>query len=160
MPKSFGITHTPRHNKRKNGKKPIEYATEGQDYAQVTGVYGACHFKVTDLHNNSRRASLSGNAKTQGKVIEKSWVLIEPMSSNLNGEYRIVFLYNAQHIKCLEKEGILAKLVDPSKKDHDSDSDNDMSSDEEEEKQFVFEGQEKQEPVELKITIDFINSIS
>ena len=35
-----------------------------------------------------------------------------------------------------------------------------MSSDEEEEKQFVFEGQEKQEPVELKITIDFINSIS
>ena len=159
MPKSFGNNKTAHHRRRTFGKKPIEYAKPGQEYAQVMCAFGTGHYQVTDLNNNIRRASISGNAKKQGKVEKDSWVLIEAMSSNLTGDYRIVFLYNLSHIKCLQKEGILAKLVDPSNKEQVSD--NDMSSDEEEEKtQVVFEGQEKQEPVELKITIDFINSIS
>jgi len=78
------------------------------------------------------------------------------LTSNEDGKYQIVFKYTKEQQKCLEKEGFLKKIEDPSKKEsEDCDDDLDTAKDD----GFVFEGQEVIVEEELLVNELFIDKI-
>lgn len=102
-----------KHNNTRNKRTfELTYADRdiGQEYGYIEKLFGNCHFKVISIENEERVASLSGIMKKRCRVREKDLVLIEPMGSNEETKYQIIFRYTQDQKKILEKEGRLKKV--------------------------------------------------
>ena len=157
--KQGGINNT-RVNKSRRCpimRMPIEYAIKGQFYAMIKEPLGSCQFRVETLNGDVRLAAPRGTIAKQGRLKKDEWVLIEPLSTNENGKYQIIFKYTKEQHKCLEKEGFLNKIEDPSKKESEEEDNNPMAAQEDD--GFIFEGEEKGEEDMLIINDLFIDKI-
>lgn len=102
-----------KHNNTRNKRTfDIIYADRdiGQEYGYIEKLFGNCHFKVISIENEEMVASLSGIMKKKCRVREKDLVLIEPMGSNEETKYQIIFRYTQDQKNILEKEGRLKKV--------------------------------------------------
>lgn len=145
--KQGGINNTRVH---KNVRKcpiirmQLQYADKGKGelYACVKNALGSCNFNVETLNGDIRRADPLGTISKQGKIKTGDWVLIEPLSSNENGQYKIIFRYTTEQYKCLDKEGCLRKVDDLTKKE-ETDVVNIDSGAAREDDGFMFEGEKR-----------------
>jgi initiation factor 1A len=117
----------------------IQYAKLGQQYGFVKNALGSCNFNVETLNGDVRRSSPGGTLSKQGRIKAGDWVLIQPQSDNENGQYEIMFKYTNEQYKCLEKEGRLVKIEDPTKKKESTDEPN--PGDARIDDGFAFEGE-------------------
>lgn len=103
-------------------KKEMEYADKTQYYAIIKNKLGKCNgrlsFNVTTLNGDIRLATAGHTLEKQSLFREGDCVIISPLSSiNMNGKYEILFHYRPDQKSILEKEGLLNKVEDPSKKE-------------------------------------------
>ncbi len=140
-------------NKKRRGRitknKSIVYADSsiGQLYGTVDKALGNCHFNITTLNEETKVASLSGTLKKCGRVKKPDLVLIEPLTENEDGKYKIIFKYTPKQKSNLEKEGRLKVIKEEVK-------------DEQENNGIVFEGDEKENQDQvLEINEDFVDFI-
>jgi len=109
----------PRKSKGRKTSKPAKsrgliYADESnaQRYAKITKSQGGKppKFEVELLNEQKRIASLpSGVARTVGRrVVVDDWILIQPLSGDIDGLQEIVVVYSKKEHNRLEKEGRLA----------------------------------------------------
>jgi initiation factor 1A len=99
-------------------KIPIEYASDGQDYAVVTAVLGNCHFKVKTIKNEERTASLCGRIKKTCRVIMNDYVLIEPTGDSFDCKFKIIHKYPPDQIRQLSKAGLITVAADPTSNEY------------------------------------------
>ena len=138
-------------------KMPIQYALKGQLYACVDKPLGSCQFSVITLNGDTRLAAPRGTIQKQGRIRTKDWVLIEPLSSNENGKYQIVFRYTPDQLKVLEKEGHLKKMDDPSQSNQTNEV---VDESDHEDDGFAFEGEEQAKEDQMLLINDlFIDDI-
>ena len=154
MPKKNkgGINNT-RADKKLARKCPIlrmqlRYALETELYAVVKSASGDRRFIVETLNGDQRCASARGTIAQQGRIKAGDWVLIEPLSANENGAYTITFKYTQEQYKCLDKEGILVKNVNPTKKEEVSELD---AGDAHDDDGFMFEGEKPKDDGDMGI---------
>ena len=100
----------------------IMYAKFPQLYGCIEQSLGNCNFKVMTLDGEVKTASPRNTIKKQSFLRLKDWVLIEPLSSDEDKKYQIIFKYTPEQYKILEKEGCLKKQEDPYKKTQESES--------------------------------------
>lgn len=109
----------PRKSKGRKTSKPAKlrgliYADESnaQRYAQITKSQGGKppKFEVELLNGQQRIASLpSGVARTvRRRVVVDDWILVQPLSGDIDGLQEIVTVYTKKEYHRLEKEGRLA----------------------------------------------------
>jgi len=164
MPKrKQGGTNNTRPKRCPIVRMPIQYADSkmSQLYATVDKALGSCQFSVITFNGDTRLAAPRGTIQKQGRIKTNDVVLIEPLSSNENGKYQIVFCYKPEQKKILEKEGHLKKIEDPSKKEEIVDPIlNKMDDFNIDDDGFAFEGEiEAREEQTLVIDEDFIDLI-
>jgi initiation factor 1A len=131
-------------------KLPIQYADTNisQIYGTIQEVSGPSQFKVKTILDEIRTCSMTGAVKNNGRLRLGDFVLIEPLSTNENGMYIIVFRYTPDQKKVLEKEGCITKKVDPSIV---------KEEEEEEDKGFVFEDEAKEK--QMAKEMELINEL-
>lgn len=140
-------------------KMPIEYAASSQLYGYIEQVLGNCQFKIMTLDGELKTASPRNTIKKQSFLRLKDWVLIEPLSTNENGKYQIIFKYTPEQYKILEKEGCLKKPEDPYKKSQTIEMNQNINMPIIDDG-FTWEGEEeKKESTTLEINDDFIDLI-
>ena len=164
MPKrKQGGTNNTRPRQCNIVRMPMQYADSkySQLYARVTKALGNTQFNVMTLNGDSRLASPGKSVKKTGAIRENDVVLIEPLSTNENGKYRIAFHYTPVQEKMLEKEGHLKKIEDPTKKEDSVETVTNLMDDFDiEDDGFAFEGEmEAREEQTLVIDEDFIDLI-
>ncbi len=130
---------------------PMQYADSkySQLYARVTKA----------LENgDTRLASPGKSVKKTGAIREHDIVLIEPLSTNENGKYRIAFHYTPVQEKMIVNEGHLKKIKDPSEKEESVETVTNLMDDFNiEDDGFAFEGEmEAREEQTLVINEDLI----
>ena len=106
-----------------------------QQYGTINKAMGNCHFTVDTVSGETKTASTCGVIKKRGKIRSGDFVLIEPLSEDIDKKYQIIFKYSPQQKKILEKEGHL-KVISNVEEENKETVENDM---------FMFEGEEKEE---------------
>ena len=144
MPKNVKRNKVSRPS-RSNGLQYAEPKLE-QKYAKVSKELGCRKFLCELLNGQERIASLSSGtarrASSNGirRLKADHWVLIQPLTSDVDGPQEIVTVYNTKEHKQLEQEGRLAIVKE----------------EKEEEQAVVFEGDEDK-PDEIVIDDDDID---
>lgn len=151
MPKKNkgGINNT-RADKKLARKCPIlrmqlRYALETELYAMVKSPLGNCRFIVETLNGDKLCASARGTIAHQGRINVGDWVLIQSLNDDA---YIMTFKYTQEQYKCLDKEGILVKNVNPTKKEEVSELDAGNAQDDD---GFIFEGEKPQDDGDMGI---------
>ena len=152
--KQGGINNTRVNKARKCPimRMPIEYALDGQLYAIIKDALGSCQFRVETLNGDIKLAAPRGTIAKQGRLRKDEWVLIEPLTTNENGKYQIIFKYTKEQQKCLEKEGFLKKIEGPMKEVEPEELPKEDDG-------FIFEGEERGQEDMLIINDLFIDNI-
>jgi hypothetical protein len=122
--------------------------------------YSQLYARVTKALENgdTRLASPGKSVKKTGAIREHDIVLIEPLSTNENGKYRIAFHYTPVQEKMIVNEGHLKKIKDPSEKEESVETVTNLMDDFNiEDDGFAFEGEmEAREEQTLVINEDLI----
>ena len=141
-------------------KMPIEYAKYPQLYGSIEQIMGNCQFKIMTLDGELKTASPRNTIKKQAYLKLKDWVLIEPLSSNEDGKYQIIFKYTTEQYKNLEKEGCLKKPEDPYKKSEKIEMIQNINMTNNMDDDIVWEGEEEAKESNIfEITNDCIDLI-
>jgi len=131
-----------KHKRFRSKNQLLIYADESneQKYAVIKKELGNQRFLCSLLDKQERVCCLSrGTARKARRngikyVREGTWVLVQPMSSNINGKQEIVTVYNNKQHGQLEHEGKLAVVVEYKPKE-------DLG--------FIFESDYKNEDLEI-----------
>ena len=83
-------------------------------YATVEKELGNCHFSVKCTDGQIKCASLTGSVKKYGKIRVGDFVMIQPISEDLDSKHQIVYRYTPEMKKILEKQGKIINIIDPS----------------------------------------------
>lgn len=118
-PKRKGASR-PTNRKFKSNEFKYPDKSIGQEIGIINKAKGNCRFSFTTINGEEKQGVLSGKMKkTPPRFKEKDYVIAEPLSSNENGQYQIIFRYSQNQIGTLKKEGFLVSINNKTDEDNE-----------------------------------------
>lgn len=132
--------------KKKHTELQYPDASNGELLGHITKLQGNCHFDITTIAGDEKKASLKGTIKKRSRCRIGDLVLIEPLSEDPTGKYQIIFKYTPDQVARLKKEGCLNNVEQEDSEDDEPDF------------MFTSEVKSKEEKIDIDNT-DFIDLI-